>query len=407
MGSTLPPSPAVAASSSPVESCSSPSEGDEWSWLRRLLLRALLLRLALAVLLDVTGFSMRLAPDEETYALHGGEIALYWTGATLVRPWRLATHEPHAYFYMNGVSALLFGQSTLPLKLLNALAGTLTCRYFYLIARELFGIAVAQRATLYAAFFPSLVLWSTLNIRDVWVILLIAFISWKSLQVVRGYSHGALLAVVAATYLLAQFRDYLFYVVALPPVMAFLIGRRGHLGRNLVLASLGGLGVVVLMQTGAFGPRAVSRFSLETMSQVREDMATGGSAFEGRVDISTPAKAVAFLPKGLAFFFFSPFPWQITSLLKLFSLPEMVLIYFLTPAVVRGVGFTVRHRLREALQVLLLTALMTVAYALGEGNVGTLYRHRAQTVAFYLIFAAVGRELARIRADARQAAEIA
>ena len=54
-----------------------------------------------------------------------------------------------------------------------------------------------------------------------------------------------------------------------------------------------------------------------------------------------------------------------------------------------------RHHFREALQVLLLTALLTVSYALGEGNVGTLYRHRAQAILFYLMFAGVGLELKR------------
>jgi len=51
--------------------------------------------------------------------------------------------------------------------------------------------------------------------------------------------------------------------------------------------------------------------------------------------------------------------------------------------------------------VLLLTGLLTVSYSLGEGNVGTLYRHRAQVLGFFLVFAAVGKEL---RARPRPAA---
>jgi hypothetical protein len=40
---------------------------------------------------------------------------------------------------------------------------------------------------------------------------------------------------------------------------------------------------------------------------------------------------------------------------------------------------------------------LTLTYSLLEGNVGTLYRHRAQATGFYLIFAAAGLELAQIR----------
>ena len=54
-----------------------------------------------------------------------------------------------------------------------------------------------------------------------------------------------------------------------------------------------------------------------------------------------------------------------------------------------------RRRLREAVQVLLLTGLLTIAYALGSGNVGTLYRHRAQSIVFYMMFAAAGIGMSR------------
>ena len=53
------------------------------------------------------------------------------------------------------------------------------------------------------------------------------------------------------------------------------------------------------------------------------------------------------------------------------------------------------ERLFDALMVLLVTASLTFAYALGSGNAGSAYRYRAQVLAFYLIFAAVGREVAR------------
>ena len=106
---------------------------------------------------------------------------------------------------------------------------------------------------------------------------------------------------------------------------------------------------------------------------------------------------MTFLPRGLVYFWFSPFPWQMRSALQLLSLPEMLMIYALTPAIIRGVAFTIRHRLREAMQPFLLTGFLTLAYALGSGNVGTLYRHRAQSIVFYLMFGAVGLDAASRR----------
>ena len=363
--------------------------------LRRLLLYGFLVRLAVALALELSGFSTRLAPDEDTYGGAGWRTALYWMDEVSLPDWRFSSKQPLGYFYINAAFFYVFGHTAIPLKLVNALLGALTGRYVYFIARELFGATVAARSAQFAAFFPSLVLWSSVNIRDVWVIFLILFVSWHSLRIVKGRSILALVSVGLGIYAITFFRDYLFFVVALPPVVAFLIGTRGNLGRNFFFAMLAAVGVLYLVERGA-GAGAVPHMSLESLSQVRQDMAMGaGSAFQQDVDISTPGQALLFLPVGIAYFLFSPFPWQMTSLLKLFSLPEMLLMYYLTPSIVRGIVHTVRHRFREALQVLLLTALLTISYALGEGNVGTLYRHRAQAILFYLMFAAVGLELKR------------
>jgi len=312
-------------------------------------------------------------------------------GELLVPPWRLSSDEPLSYFYLNGISFLLSG-SSLPLKLLNAFVGALTCRYAFLLAEALFGLSVAKRTARLVAFFPSLVLWSAINVRDVWVIFLIVYISWKGYQLLVDFSPTDLVRLLVAIALVNTFRPYLFFVVALPPIAAFLIGKRGHLARNVAVAALAGIATVMLVEAGV-AARSSEMMDLETLAQKRRNLTfAADSSFERDADISTPAKALAFLPIGLVYFWFSPFPWQITSLLKALSLPEVLLVYAVTPSVARGLAWILRQRLREAMQVLLLTALLTVSYALGSGNVGTLFRHRAQAMIFYLMFASVGIE---------------
>jgi hypothetical protein len=352
-----------------------------------------LLRSSIALVLDVTGYSNLLAPDEGTYAGTGRALAMYWSGDVFIEPGRFTADRAHGYFYVNAACFYLFGNSELPVKLLNALIGVLVTRHIFFLSFDLFGPAVARRAGLLTNYFPSLVLWSAVNIRDVWVILLLVLVSRYSLAIARNYSHVALLKLCAAIYVLSFFRDYLIFAVAFPPVAAILIGGRGHLLRNFVMAVAAAISLAILFEQGIVRPATRSQMSLESLSDIRQNLATGGSAYYRDVDISTPGRALAFLPIALAYFFFSPFPWQITSLLRVLSVPEMVLIYYLALPTWRGVTFAIRHRLRDCLQILLMTALLTVTYALTEGNVGTLYRHRAQAMAFYLIFAAVGLEL--------------
>jgi 4-amino-4-deoxy-L-arabinose transferase-like glycosyltransferase len=362
------------------------------AWLGGLVWRAFLLRATLAIVLHFSGMSLYFAPDEDTYAAEGQYLSAYWSGDVLLEPLQTTTRQAPGYFYLNAISFTLFG-SVVPLKLLNALLGALACRLAYLLAHGIFNAAVARRTAMFVAYLPSLVLWSALNIRDVWLVFLMLLISWKSRQLVTAYKHRVLLTLVGAIVAVTFFRQYLFFAVTLPIVLSLLLGRRASFGRQFLLALLLGVVVVVLGAHGA-AQEATKVMDLEALSRLRQGMTLGAASSIGQdVDISTPGKALAYLPIGLAYFFFSPFPWQITSPLKTLSIPEVLFIYWLTPSIIRGVRYTLRFRFRETMQTLLLAVFLTVSYALGSGNVGTLYRHRAQAIVFLLLFAAVGLDL--------------
>ena len=380
-------------------------DAEELRALKRFMLYAFFIRVVVVLVLDYTRYGLRLAPDEATFDDLGWYLSLYWSGVVFTPPAKMLTGGISvAYLNINAFFFFIFGHTAIPVKLANALLGVAAGRYVYLLTRALLGKAVALRATTLFLFFPSLVLWSSLNIRDAWVIFLILLISWKAWTLLEAYTPGGLLQLVAGLFVLTQFRDHLFYAVAAPPVIALLIGRRGSLARNVLLSFVVSAGVLMLLQHGVVEERTQSRMSLEAINQMRRQ-ASGGSAFAQDADISTPMGAAVFLPLGLAYFFFSPFPWQITSFLKLISVPEMLLVYYLVVPTVRGLRYVISHRLREALQILMVTGLLTLTYALGEGNVGTLYRHRAQAIPFYLIFASAGLEIAAVakrrRAEAR------
>jgi hypothetical protein len=101
------------------------------------------------------------------------------------------------------------------------------------------------------------------------------------------------------------------------------------------------------------------------------------------------------------YFFFAPFPWQFGSIRQTLAIPEAMFFYTLVPAIAAGVLFLFRKHLGESLGVLLVTMTVTFGYAIGQGNVGTLYRHKAQVIGFYYAFAAIGAEERRRRNAAR------
>ena len=55
-----------------------------------------------------------------------------------------------------------------------------------------------------------------------------------------------------------------------------------------------------------------------------------------------------------------------------------------------GLWFSLKYRLRMITPILIFTTMLSLAYSIFQGNVGTAYRQRAQLLVFYFIFAAVG-----------------
>jgi 4-hydroxybenzoate polyprenyltransferase len=92
----------------------------------------------------------------------------------------------------------------------------------------------------------------------------------------------------------------------------------------------------------------------------------------------------------LIYLLFAPFPWQLASLRQSITLPEMVVWWLMFPLLVMGVLYSIKYRLREISPILIFTSMLSIAYSVFQGNVGTAYRQRAQLLVFYFVFVAVG-----------------
>ena len=360
--------------------------------LRATIRNAILLRVFVAILLHAVAPEELFAPDQLTYHYFGDAYARYWLGEALFWP---RAGGPPAYVYMVGVLYYFFGSSSLIPKVLNALVGGLSVGLVYDISRRMTSSdAVAMRAAQLSAYFPSLVLWSALNIRDIWIVALILLVCRQALALHERPSTRGLLVLAASLLALAQFRSYILLAVALPMVLSFLVRNRAHLGRNVLVGMLVA-GVVIYTDQAAGVGRRLRTLDLAEIQYFRYWSGVGAKSDFAEADISTPGKALAFLPRGIVFFVLAPFPWAISGPRQILTLPEMLFFYSLLPAMFRGIRRLIRERLSDALMVLLVTAGLTFAYALGSGNAGSAYRYRAQVLCFYMIFAAVGRGVAR------------
>src|SRR5436305_5038493 len=363
----------------------------------------------------VAGVIVRVAVGSAIYYAHwqgffGGDAFTYdYLGTTVLRFWRgeIATgyYQTMMGIYvarnwgMAYVVALIYavtGVNMLAVQFFNAVVGAATAPVIFLCARHIFqNLRVAKLAALCVAFYPSLVLWSSQGLKDGPIVFLLAVAMLATLKLGERLSVKYFALLVFTLYGLFCFRFYIFYMAVAAIVGAFFVGMRrqttGGLVRQLVVVLALGLSLTYMGVLRTAGSQMEIYGDLETVQRSRADLARrANSGFAEDIDVSTPSGAISAIPVGMTYLLFAPFPWQVANLRQSITLPEMFVWWASFPLLVMGIWFTIKYRMRQALPILIFTTMLTLAYSIFEGNVGTAYRQRSQILVFYFIFVAVG-----------------
>ena len=365
---------------------------DDTNFIWTVILTGTAIRVALAVAMRLTGINTSVAPDESTFhdnalwfsAWMRGDVgqpfSYKWNGSAQV-----------GYFALAGALYGTFGEFPFVPVLLNCVVGGLCAYPAYLLAARVSGRRAGRGAALLVTFFPSLVLWSALLIRDALVLFLLLWAACLAQSLLQRFRIRTILWLAICLAALATLRSYLLMLVVAATCISLLVAAVRKPGRALVTAAVCGGVVLAMMKFGDFGGDFFSDSALHNLAQRRQFNAIGGEgsiALEG-YDLSTPTGALTYLPIGLCWFLLSPFPWQYSGRQGL-AIPEVLIWYACIPLVVSGAAFALRRRRKLALVPLTAGILVTLLYSLVEGNVGIIFRHRAQALALLLPFAAIG-----------------
>jgi len=252
---------------------------------------------------------------------------------------------------------------------------------------------VARVSAFLVVMFPSMILWSVLNVREAPTILVIMTTVFFMARVQRDAGPKEILGVVAGLAILTMFRQYLTSLVGIAGLVGILMGRSRAPAKALAAGSV--LLIVLTLGGQSFGMGGTLTNEpvevLEGVGRIRSGAVfDAGSAYGADADVTTVGGAIRFLPNGLAHFLFAPFPWDIRTVLQAITLPDILLWYALVPFALHGMRLGFRHDLRAYTVPLAVVIVVTFAYALAEGNVGTAYRHRAQVLPLIFLYCAVG-----------------
>jgi len=386
-----------------------------------LFLGAFLLRIFLSVLLYNLVFLRNgagLFGDGLSYSENGYSILQIWVGgvhdvnlisAQMVT--KTLSGVVGKYDFWNAMVYFFSGKSPLAVIFINCLAGSLTAIFVFQIAKSLYDVKSAKIAAILTAFWPSLLLWSMQNLKEPISTLLLVVLMWSLLLSGRQFRIHLLLFFILASIALREFRNvyfYAFYMMVLPVALVLYGVKKAKAITIITVFAM--IILVCLFYDAAWSkiagliprlPREGNVSAIEWIHTMRTYRTwSAKSAFLANFDITQPGKLFIFAPAALFIALLAPFPWQVGSMLQLMALPEMLIYYSLIPAFIAGIKYIMSRAGDNRGAIVIGYILVMIAIlAFLEGNVGTLFRHRAAVLPFMFILIGIGLERKKLSVE--------
>jgi hypothetical protein len=386
---------------------------EEKLYLTRIFLIALLVRIGFGLLINFLSMQEFFGGDVLTYDSFGKILVKVWSGESIPNSYQNAYWIERAQStsgpgwgmnYLVGAIYYITGPSILAAQSFCAVIGAATAPMVYFCAQKIFhNQRVAKVSALSIALFPSFIIWSSQLMKDGLIIFLLVCAMTMVLQLQKKFSFAAVAVLIFAMFGILSLRFYIFYMLAAAVVGSFVVGLGSSVQavvRNLIAMIIIGLSLTYFGVLRNAGTEIEKYGNLEAVQRSRNDLARSAqSGFGEDIDVSTTEGAIAAIPIGFTYLMLAPFPWQISNIRQALTLPEIFLWWALIPLIIWGIIYTVKNRLREAIPILIFTLMLSLAYSVFQGNVGTAYRQRTQIQVFLFIFIAVGWTLLQERRE--------
>jgi len=310
-----------------------------------------------------------------------------------------------SYDFWNAIVYYFTGKSQLSLIFINCLVSSLIAIFIYRITKQLYNEKAAKISAILTAFWPSLFTWSIQNLKEPLIIFLTVLLIWAIVQLKVKFRVYLLFLIILSSIALKELRMvsfFIFYIVILPISLILSLWRKNRVLCIFLAASIGLIIVIIIKHyLMKFLPQNQSNFSLfEYMYKMRTYRAYGNTTFLSNLDITNSLNFIIFVPIALLVAWLAPFPWQIGSMSQIAAIPEMLLYYALLPAMFLGWGFIMRYKIKEGGIIVLYIFIMMLVLAFIEGNIGTLFRHRAMVLPFMFVLVGIGAEKMKFKIKA-------
>lgn len=369
-----------------------------------LVLVAFLLRAIAAIAVEqalyAAGRDGFLGSDDVGYDSLAWRQAQVWRG--LAPPFD-ASYDFFLNVYVDTAAALywVMGHQPLAMKLLNCLFGALAAGLIFSIARRLFGYLAACLSGIAAAFFPTTFFWSVVHMKDTMFLFCVALLLWLMTWLVATARWWLIPPLLVTFVPIGSLRIYIQGLFCMLLPTAVILQSRARFPRKWATGAVLAVACTTILWFNG-GDWFVATFPL--LNNQRYDMA--GSANSAYVPTPVPkasgplpadslvasprSSLIGWIPTGLAYALAAPFPWAARRTIERIIIPEMLLWYVLLALATLGLAVHWRSWQRYV-HLLGYLAGVLLLFAIGQGNFGTLIRHRStMLVPFVVIFSGAG-----------------
>jgi hypothetical protein len=379
----------------------------------KIFLYALGVRFGASIVVYELGLSRVLGDEDGSGWLYGLFLSGGWakqqlTLISLPEMWAASYTKYHLGFhYLCGLFFFATGASgRMPIAAMNCFFGALTVVFVYRIAISLFSRWTAVRAAWLACFFPSMIIWSAQTLKEPVVIFLESLALYACVNLkLSGVSVKYILLCAGAIILLPPFRFYAAYLTAAVAMLALFIPNFGKGKSSIQSAVLVASMIVPLVLSSGYLARneaVVERYTqLKEIQRFKSNVAKGnGSGVTSNYDLNSTTGLALALAVGGAHLLLAPFPWQLGggSVRMLLTAPELFVWWWLVfVGLFPGLWHVCKTRFNEVQPMLFFILGLGLLYSMMFGNVGLIFRQRAQLLPWLLIIAVVGLEQRAIR----------
>jgi hypothetical protein len=364
-------------------------------FLWRVVFSAWVLRLAIVVIFQLTDaiHRLRLSPDSEKYHRGGLEIMQEMNYGHFNWP----AWIDNGWFQFTGFVYWLLWPSPLIMQLLNTVIGAVTVIPLFLIMRRLTPDVRTQRFyAILVAFFPSLVYWSCLMLKDPVSVLALALVVYGVVEMRLKFRLWPLFWTVFGLLIYLGTRLYLFTLLTMLMPLAFLLFPRRMSLRALIVPAVIGI-VPVVFGLGYFASGAFSEsvyFDLDYINHVRTSMGDhGGSALFNSTEVHVwgndlGSDVLAVFRTAFAVFF-PVNPFDVQGARQMMALPFVFIMGYLVFLCGPGAMKIWKAR-RLSTPVMLFGLAVLAVYIGGTTNAGALFRWTTQIMPYILMAATLG-----------------